>query len=150
MVHFHRHDDVVLCDGDHGWPDWVEALFATIHHNKEKLMAQQDQLNADVALLSDALTGIGNELTDLKASLAAQAPQLDLSALDAIAQKAINLAPPAPAAPTDTPAAPATDTPAVTPTVDTTPAADAGTPVIAPDGSTIPADSGTVQANVNM
>lgn len=87
-------------------------------------MSQQDQVNADVALLSDALTGIGQELQDLKASLAAQAPQLDLSNLDAIAQKALSLAPQAQSAPADAPAnvdtttlgdAPATDAPADVP-----------------------------------
>lgn len=153
-AHMHRHDDVVLCDRDHGWPDWVDALMATAYHLQGELMAQQDQINADVQLLQDALTGIGAELQDYRAALAAQAPQLDLSGLDAIAAKAQSLVPPtaAPAAPTDTPAAPAApaDAPVVSPDVPVAPAADAGAPIVSTDGSVLPTDTGTVQGNVDM
>lgn len=156
-MHYHRHDDQVLCSGNHNWPEWADALFATLFHIQGEIMTQQDQLNSDVQLLQDALTGIGKELQDYKNAVAAQAPQLDLSGLDAIAQKALNLVPPTPAAaPTDAPAAPAaTDAPAA-PAADAAPAAPAApaadaTPAVVDPNAQVPTDTGTNPApNLNM
>lgn len=113
-MHYHRHDDVVPCDADHDWPDWAQALFATIIHLEVQLMAQQDQINTDVQQIGDALTTIAQEIDAQKAQIAAQAPNADLSGLDAVAQKAKDLAaaavpadPAAPAAPAADPNAPA-------------------------------------------
>lgn len=67
-------------------------------------MASQDQINADVQVLSDALTGIAQEITDLKAQIAAQVPEtVDLSGLDAIAAKAQSLVPAPVTPPVDNP-----------------------------------------------
>jgi hypothetical protein len=136
-VHYHRHEDHQACTDDHEWPEWAHALLVTFYILGDKLMSQQDQINADVALLADALEGIGKELQDFKASLAAQAPELDLTGLDAIAQKALTLKPPsqasdAPAAPAEAPAAP----------VDAAPAADPEVPqVTQPDVSSVPVEA---------
>lgn len=111
-MHYHRHDDVVLCDADHDWPDWAQALFATMIHMEVQLMASQDQINADVQQIGDALTAIAQEISDQSAKIAAQAPDVDLSGLDAVAQRAKDLAPQVAAvtpAPADSSAPAATD-----------------------------------------
>lgn len=69
-------------------------MFASLAKLEVLLMAQQDQVNTDVAQISDALNGLSSELTDLKNQLAAQVPDtVDLSGLDALAQKAASLVP---------------------------------------------------------
>jgi ribonuclease E len=88
-------------------------------------MAQQDQVNADVQAISDGLTSVAQEISDLKTQLASQVPaNVDLSGLDALVQRVKDLAPQsAPAAPADAPAP-----------VDAAPAPDASAPAPA-DGS---------------
>lgn len=85
-------------------------------------MAQQDQINADVQQIGDALTALATELQAERDQLASANPQADLSGLDAVAQKAKDLAasatPAAPAAPTDGPINTDTNVPTTTPTVD--------------------------------
>lgn len=69
-------------------------------------MAQQDQLNTDVAAISDALTSVASEIDSLKAQIGAQVPDsVDLSGLDALAQRARDLASQVQPAAPDAPAA---------------------------------------------
>ena len=96
------------------------AVLATIIHLEETLMAQQDQINADVQVIGDALTTIANQLQAERDQLASAHPDADLSGLDAVAQKAKDLASSA------TPAASATPADSSAP-ADTTPT-DTGTP----------------------
>jgi hypothetical protein len=109
MLHFHQHHDALPCDDDHDWPEYAHAILATLFHLEATFMTQQDQLNTDVAAIGDALTSIASEITDLKAQLANQVPDsVDLSGLDALAQRARDLVPASTS--TDAPAADATST----------------------------------------
>ena len=79
-------------------------------------MSQQDQINADVATIKEAVTGISADVTAVAAFIQSlQASQqsgtpLDLTALDAVAglataaKTALDALVPAPAAPATTPA----------------------------------------------
>lgn len=126
-MHFHqRHDDP--CDDDHGWPDHVHALFATLNRMETAMTEAQNQLDGDVQKIADALTGIASDIASLQSQLSSQVPpSVDLSGLDAIAQRASDLAAsvaPAPA-PEPTPApepAPAPAAPVVDPNAPAQPA----------------------------
>lgn len=60
-------------------------------------MSQQDQLNADVAAIQTALTGISSDVAGIQTEIAglqaqvAAGGQLDLSALDALATQAASV-----------------------------------------------------------
>lgn len=114
-MHYHHRHDADPCDDDHGWPDYAHALFATINRMETTVTEAQNQLDADVQQIGDALTGIADDIAALQAQIASQVPGVDLSGLDAIAQRAKDLAAsvtPAPApepAPVDPTPAPVVD-----------------------------------------
>lgn len=135
-MHYHQHTDVIPCDADHAeWSGAERTILATLFHLEVQLMAQQDQLNTDVAAIGDALNSIASEIDGLKAQIAAQVPDsVDLSGLDALAQRARDLAS------QNAPAAPVADSSPGDASVDPAPA----TPDAAPadSGSTTDASSG--------
>lgn len=131
MHYHHRHDDP--CDDDHNWPDATLALFATLNRMETtmtEVQNQQNQIAADVQLIGDALTSLAADLADLQSQLAAQVPaSVDLSGLDAVAQKAKDLA------------ASVTSAPAPAPTPEPTPAPVPAEPTPAPVDPNAPAPS---------
>jgi primosomal protein N' len=119
-VDMHLHHTPQHCDTCDDWPEFARYLAAGINHiieQQERIMTDQDRIDADVTALTNAEQAIAAEVADLKAQIAAgtTAAALDFSGLDAIAAK-LTADEPAPAAPAD-PAAPAAvdpNTPVIT------------------------------------
>lgn len=112
-VHFHHRHDAAGCDNDHGWPDWLLTILATLDRQETHMSALQDQIDTLSQQFATALAGIAAELDALKAAPAAE-PTADLSGLESALAQAQALVPaPAPAAaepaPVDAAPAPAVD-----------------------------------------
>lgn len=104
-------------------------------------MTKQDQLNADVQAISSALTGLSDQITDLKNQLAAQVGNdVDLSGLDALAAQAASLGSQVQAA-GDTASS---DAPASDPTADVQAAASGDSPADVPSADAAAADPNAV------
>lgn len=129
MPHWHHRHDAQPCADDHGWPDWLLAIFATLDRMESHMSAQQTSIDTAVAVIGDLVAEVQN--------LKAQNPGVDTSALDAAvsaAQEVIN--PAVPDAPAPVEAAPAEAAPEPAP-VDAAPV-DAPAPV--DQAQTVPAD----------
>lgn len=107
--------------------DWligeVRTELADIREALEKVMSQQDEMNADVAALQNAANALQQEVADLEAKAEANQP-LDLSGLKAVSEQFTSMAQAAAPAPatadagstdttTDTADAGSTDQPTV-------------------------------------
>lgn len=105
-MHFHHAHDADPCERDHGWPDYVHAIIATINRGVATVSADQDKIVELAQGMNDVLSAIEAEVANLKAQ--PQAEALDFSPLEAAlsrGQADVPAPAPAPAAePTPTPA----------------------------------------------
>ncbi len=81
------------------WPAWAREfkreITQRLQQMEDRIMADQDKLDADVQALSDGLTAVEKEIADLKNQ--PPAAQLDFTGLDAaVARLSGDAAPPAP------------------------------------------------------
>jgi uncharacterized protein YoxC len=70
--------------------NWLRDTLARIEQKVDKIMSQQDDINADVAGIQTAIAGLtaadaqlATDVTAIQAALAALPPEVDTSALDA-------------------------------------------------------------------
>jgi septal ring factor EnvC (AmiA/AmiB activator) len=91
---------------DSGFHESNSQMLKDIKRNTEKIMAAQDNINADTAQLVTAVASIQTDVTAIQAALAALPASVDTTALDAAVASLTTsvgtvtaLVPPAPPAP---------------------------------------------------